>query len=252
MKKKIKWLRGKLHLDYYTKTWFRRKLRSCKRRLMRTDNKIMEDYSRKHRIAKLQLGCGGHIIDGWLNSDYNPTSASVLQLDATQPFPFKDGTFDYIFNEHLIEHISYPQGMRMLAECYRVLAPGGKIRISTPDLAFLVALYRNEKSELQKAYIAWATDTFIAHAPFYDEVFLINNFVKDWGHQFIYDEKTLRYALEKNRFSDVTQCDLNHSRDNALCNLENEGHMPRGFLQLETLVLEGTKPEECRQGRDKS
>ena len=43
-----------------------------------------------------------------------------------------------------VEAIAYGvptfRGRAMLAECLRVLKPGGRIRISTPDMAFLVAL----------------------------------------------------------------------------------------------------------------
>ena len=45
--------------------------------------------------------------------------------------PFEDNTFDYIFSKSLIEHIYSPENM--LKEAYRVLKPGGKIIIMTPD-----------------------------------------------------------------------------------------------------------------------
>ena len=129
----------------------------------------------------------------------------------------------------------------MLTECHRVLRPNGTLRIATPDLAFLVDLYRSNKSELQQYYVKWTTDTFIAAAPYYEDTFVINNFVRDWGHQFIYDEKVLRYSLEKVGFRDIRKCDLNNSEDKELINLENENRYPPGFLRLETLILEGTK-----------
>lgn len=117
----------------------------------------------------------------------------------------------------------------------------GKIRISTPDLAFLVDLTRSDKSDLQRAYIKWAANTFIPGAPDDNEVFVINNFVRDWGHTFIYDEKTLREAMTKAGFKAIEKCDQHESTDVALRNLENENHVPPQFLRLETLTLEGSK-----------
>ena len=65
----------------------------------------------------------------------------------------------------MIEHISYPQGLFIMSECYRILKANGKIRISTPNLAFLIDLYKEDKSGLQQEYIKWATDQFI-HSPY--------------------------------------------------------------------------------------
>jgi predicted SAM-dependent methyltransferase len=205
------------------------------------EHKMIEEYLSQNNIRKLHLGCGVNILQGWLNSDYNPKSSTVLHLDASRPFPFDNDVFDYIFSEHMIEHVTYSQGSLMLTECVRVLKKGGKVRISTPDLLFLVNLYKMEKSDLQKEYIQWATENFINEAPYPDDTFVINNFVRDWGHLFIYDEKTLRSSMERAGFRRITKCNLKESEDEALRNLENEDRMPKGFLQLETMTLEGTK-----------
>ncbi len=50
----------------------------------------------------------------------------------------------------MIEHTPYPQGFLMLSECYRILREGGIIRIITTNLAFLIDLYKNDKSDVQK------------------------------------------------------------------------------------------------------
>jgi predicted SAM-dependent methyltransferase len=62
----------------------------------------------------------------------------IVVLPLSSPTPFASDTFDFIFSEHMIEHVSHDDGAKMLAECHRVLKPGGHIRITTPDLAFLV------------------------------------------------------------------------------------------------------------------
>ena len=139
----------------------RRLLWHFKRKFGRTDTGIIERYFSSHKTRKLHIGCGGHLLDGWLNADLFPRSAMVLHLDATEPFPFGDEEFDYVFSEHMIEHISYAQGLHMLSECYRILRKNRKIRISTPNLAFLIDLYKERKSDLQNEYIKWATDEFI-------------------------------------------------------------------------------------------
>jgi predicted SAM-dependent methyltransferase len=157
-------------------------------------------------------------------------------LDATKPFRLQDSSFDFVFSEHMIEHISYFDAMSMLRECHRVLRSGGRIRISTPDLTFLVNLLADEK---QKNYIKWAATN--NRVPYAIDTFVINNFFRDWGHQFIYDEKTLRAALRDAGFTNVIECNLQSSESKDLCNLENERRMPENFLELETFTIEGMK-----------
>ncbi|MFZ1981429.1 MAG: methyltransferase domain-containing protein [Smithella sp.] len=218
------------------------------RKLKRVDHRIIEKYFNAHEIRKLHIGCGDHVLDGWLNTDFFPKSATVVHLDATRRFPFCDEEFDYIFCEHMIEHISYSQGLAMLSECCRVLRKNGRIRISTPDLAFLIDLYKEEKSDLQKEYIKWASDSFLTYAPCNDDTFVINNFVRDWGHQFIYDEKTLSESMEMAGFTNVTRCELDQSKFDALRNLENKNRVPKVYLILETMILEATKLPAGDQG----
>jgi predicted SAM-dependent methyltransferase len=191
-------------------------------------------------VKKLHIGCGANVLPGWLNADYFPHDARAMHIDATKRFPLKTGTFDYVFSEHMIEHISYPEGLFMLGECWRILKPGGKIRISTPNLQFLFDLYAVEKSPLQADYIKWAGREFMDREDA-TEVMVINNFFRAWGHCFIYDEKTLRQALEAAGFVNVVSFAINMSDDPSLARLEHERRMPEGFLQLESITLEARK-----------
>jgi predicted SAM-dependent methyltransferase len=210
------------------------------RRFGAVDRQLINNYLQQNEIRKLHLGCGFNLIDGWLNSDYQPYPTDTLRLDATQTFPIEDNQFDYIFSEHMIEHLEYAGGSSMLKECFRVLRKDGTIRVSTPDLPFLIDLYRSDKSQQQVEYIKWATDNFVPDTD-YDDIFVINNFVRAWGHQFIYDEKTLRSSMKKAGFTNIIRCDLNRSVEAPFLDLENETRLPPGFLRMETLTLEGSK-----------
>jgi predicted SAM-dependent methyltransferase len=215
-----------------------------RRNVGRIDEKLVAAYLAGHSPRKLQIGSGFNVLDTWLNSDYDPASEKVLFLDATARFPLPSESFDYVFSEHMIEHITYQSGSMMLAECHRILKPGGKIRISTPNLKFLVDLYNQEKTELQIAYIKWSIENFIGWATSETDAFVINNYVRDWGHQFIYDEKTLRTLLEKSGFVNSERYEPGKSSTSALAGLENLERMPAGFLKLETLTIEASKPKE--------
>ena len=90
------------------RTFIKKLSRSLRKRYMQVvGGKIKQRYFSKNSVKKLHIGCGSNILDGWLNSDYYPPLASVLHLDATKRFPFEDNTFDYVFSEHVIEHIAF-------------------------------------------------------------------------------------------------------------------------------------------------
>ena len=65
----------------------------------------VDAYLGSHSICSLQIGTGENPLPGWLNTDLEPTSSTVIFLDALAKFPFEDQVFDYIFSEHMIEHI---------------------------------------------------------------------------------------------------------------------------------------------------
>jgi predicted SAM-dependent methyltransferase len=216
------------------------KARIATRWMSYTDGGLVRNYFDHEASWKLHVGTGKNSLPGWLNTDYEP-SPGIAFLDATKPFPFDNNIFEYVYSEHMIEHISFEAGTSMLRECFRVLKPGGIVRISTPDLAFLVNLYLNPDEQRNECYIRHATKAYIPQAPRLLPGFVINNFVHSWGHRFIYDRMTLTVALEHAGFCNIQPCALRESAYPELRNLENEKRMPPGMLVLESLILEARK-----------
>lgn len=95
---------------------------------------------------KIHLGCGSVYFSEWLNIDLDSPVAD-LHLDLTKPLPFEDCSATHIFNEHFIEHISRTEALKFLIECRRVLSFNGVIRITTPNLRFLIASYLVSKKK---------------------------------------------------------------------------------------------------------
>lgn len=77
-------------------------------------------------LKKLHLGCGGMKLDGWENYD--------VEMDIRKPLPFGPNAAQFIFAEHVIEHVTHQEAWRFLEECKRVLIPGGVLRVAIPDL----------------------------------------------------------------------------------------------------------------------
>jgi predicted SAM-dependent methyltransferase len=210
---------------------------------LRRRREQIDSYLRDHSVRKLQLGTGDNVLDGWLNTDIHRFEGvdEIVYLDARAPFPLPDESFDVVFSEHMLEHIDYADGQQCLRECRRVLRPGGRIRIATPSLEQLTRLYDRELTDVQQRYLRWAVDSF-GDADATLPGFVINTFVRAWGHRFIYDGQTLRHALESAGFVDVEACRVGASGDPRLTGLER--HIPEApeLNEYETIVLEARRP----------
>jgi predicted SAM-dependent methyltransferase len=205
---------------------------------------IINRYLKYNEPKKLQLGSGPTILPGWLSTDVNPISCSIVYLDATDIFPFADNTFDYIFSEHMIEHIPWQKGVFMLKECKRVLKPGGTIRLATLDLEVLIGLYMQKGNALNEKYIEWITNNFLNYVNVYKASFVINNAFRNWGHQFLYDDDLLAMTMQEAGFTHVRRCSLGESNDENLKGIESHGRNANNdeMVCFETMVLEGECP----------
>jgi predicted SAM-dependent methyltransferase len=198
-------------------------------------------YLATSAVPKLHIGAGKNLLSGWLNTNWYPNTNAAVFLDATKRFRLPSDSFDYAYSEHMIEHLTEPGGANMIREAFRVLKPGGKFRLSTPDINFLIRLMRSDLSDVEKQYIRWAgVPTQGDEGP--TALSVVNNFVRAWGHTFIYDEPTLAASMRAAGFIDITPFKVLESDDPELAGLENVGRMGEGFLQLETMTLQGSKP----------
>ena len=107
---------------------------------------------------KLNLGCGPVQPPGWVNIDGSNRAilasrfplvdralvrAGVLRRtefgpqvtihDLTKPLPYADGSIACIYAGELWEHFELPDAAKLTRECFRVLAPGGVLRVCVPD-----------------------------------------------------------------------------------------------------------------------
>lgn len=93
-------------------------------------------------MRKLNFGCGSKFVAGWDNIDFYSDGPNVLRVNLLNDFPYATSTFDYVYSSHVIEHFTRDQGVSLLAECFRVLKPGGVVRVVVPDLAMSVDEYQ--------------------------------------------------------------------------------------------------------------
>lgn len=89
----------------------------------------------------LNLGCGQHFHPKWTNVDFTSTGEGVIAHNLRQGIPFATQSVDVVYHSHLLEHLPKNEAPAFLQECFRVLLPGGILRVVVPDLEQIVRLY---------------------------------------------------------------------------------------------------------------
>lgn len=70
----------------------------------------------------LHIGCGNCRGEGLINNDKD-------EMDISKPWPYKDGTVDGIVSMMVFQCLGWPDLMFAFGESYRVLKPGGVMRM---------------------------------------------------------------------------------------------------------------------------
>lgn len=97
---------------------------------------------------KLNLGCQIHYFEGWTNIDIVDDDADMkvdIFANADTLPMIEDNSVDFIYAGHLVEHFYPDTLLRAITEWKRVLKPGGKLVIVTPDCGAIFRDYANEK-----------------------------------------------------------------------------------------------------------
>jgi len=109
-------------------------------------NKLRRESVSNKSIIKLNLGCGGRPLPGYINVDMdtleemkirypNQKFDSNLQIKQYDLFnlPYDNESVDEVRADGLIEHLPFIDESRFFYEAIRVLRPGGRLEISTVD-----------------------------------------------------------------------------------------------------------------------
>ena len=90
---------------------------------------------------KLNVGSGGVPFPGYISVDlYDPRAQIHLDLDNLK---LPENSVDEILGSHVFEHISPFKVTTVLANCFHVLKPGGKLALEMPDIETLCARFEN-------------------------------------------------------------------------------------------------------------
>lgn len=92
-------------------------------------------------ISKLHLGCGKKFIPGFIHVDALPFPHVDVQGPVDDLKFAEDQTVSLIYACHVLEHFGRNDFQRVLAEWFRVLAPGGVLRLAVPDFEAAAKIY---------------------------------------------------------------------------------------------------------------
>ncbi len=163
---------------------------------------------------KLHVGCGQVYFPGWVNIDVNAATKADVNWDVRYGLAAPDASCQYVYNEHVLEHLAVGDGLTFLRECRRVLAPGGVLRVAMPSLDVLI-----EKS----ANGTWRNQDWLTR-PDYEYIAtraeMLNICFHHWGHQWLYDREELHRRLSEAGFVEILDVGLGTSDVPELCNRE--------------------------------
>lgn len=163
----------------------------------------------------INLGCGDtKLPDPWINIDtfhsmFAPGTPERSQIDAIpnyvdaqllEPLPFEDNSIQGLLASHLLEHFHAQDGLKLLKEVKRILAPGAPVLISVPNASYFRSVYPRD-CNANWPELFDTTDprnpipTFMSAALFFNE------------HAMVYTEDALWCILTEAGFGNVRRLD---------------------------------------------
>jgi predicted SAM-dependent methyltransferase len=186
--------------------------------------------ARVAKHAKIHLGCGMRIFPGWINVDGDPNPGVDLVWDLRRQLPFPGESAQFVYCEHTFEHIPRRHALTFLRECFRILEPGGLIRLGMPDAELYLRAYADGDNEffdyLRKRW----------KVPEAAPIDLVNHMFRMNGrHEYAWDFVALTVVLEQAGFQDVKRWKPCEASCPEIC-LDNSDHA------FESIYVEAIKP----------
>jgi len=115
--------------------------------------------------VRLNLGCGGRPLDGYINVDMDDLGAlkkryvsgsfsESVRVHNWDIFnlPVASGSVDEVLCDAMIEHLSFAEEPKFFYEVKRILKPGGVFTFSTTDFEEIARLWLDAADEWQDFY----------------------------------------------------------------------------------------------------
>lgn len=181
-------------------------------------------------FKKLHLGCGPKHIPGFYHVDILDYPNVDRQAPVTDLSFIEDNQVELIYAAHLLEHFSRAEFFAVLAEWFRVLEPGGVLRLAVPDFGAVARLYVSGEFEGGMEY------NFLG--------LVVGGQRDEYDfHKMIFDEPFLTRALKATGFTEVRRWDWRATEHSHIDDYSQAylPHMDKENGTLMSLNLEGVK-----------
>lgn len=162
-------------------------------------------------FSRIQIGGGNHILTGFVNIDIVPPADIVW--DVREGIPVPDNACDFLFTEHFLEHIDYPQSVKkVVADFFRIVKAGGQVVIGVPDSEMAAQSYVNKNYEFKKKAMELWYSKRNCLVDFNTDIDLLNYHFRDQDddpkynpHLWAYDFDKLNSLLKNAGFKSVNR-----------------------------------------------
>ncbi len=143
---------------------------------------------------RLNLGCGGYPMEGFVNIDSNGDVHPDLVVDAMD-LPYYPNSVDEIYCGHLLEHLTWEEGQRALKHWLSILKPGSEIRIVVPDFDVLAKRYFEQPTPDEMKRL--------------NDIYMFS-YIQESHHRYFYSAGLLKQAMEIAGFKKVERLPIDH------------------------------------------
>jgi predicted SAM-dependent methyltransferase len=164
-------------------------------------------------IRRLNWGCGSHTAPGWINSDIKDAPGVDLSCDIREGLPLESDSVDYAVSVHALPELQYPEVGPALEELWRVLKPGGVLRLGLPDLGKGIRAYvlgKDDYFQVDENEIQSRGGRFIVHMLWYG--YSRTLFTMDFAEELLLNVGfanvvECRYRTTASRFPEIVELD---------------------------------------------
>lgn len=213
---------------------------------------------------RINIGCGVSATKNWMNFDnsFSLTMAKyplfVLNIllyfdlldkaqyeyiklannldikyaDAAVKIPVKDASVEVLYSSHMFEHLDRAEADSFLQEAFRVLMPGGIIRLAVPDLERIINSYNENKDANE--FVASLCMSVQKPQRLRERLKLL--LVGPRQHHWMYDKASLCKILQNHGFSDAVGLMPGETR------IADPGSLNLREREEESLYVEAVKP----------
>ncbi|MBD2771543.1 class I SAM-dependent methyltransferase [Iningainema tapete] len=174
--------------------------------------KLLDKFASPYKV---HIGCVKVKFDGWINIDKDEKLDTVdFVWNILNGLPFENDCCQFIYHEHLLQHLPVDKGVMFLEECYRILESGGVLRVAMPSLDLL---YNTVTS------LNWQNQDWLK-SPEYQlsktRAEMLNVAFRWWGHEWLYDREELERRLKEAGFTHLEFVEWGCSQIEELRNRE--------------------------------